>query len=177
MRQLSLVVLLLLIAASTKAEQLRKIFTDEEVKLCKSQFGGPGFVSGGGWVHVLTTCAKRIDPSPAFSSLNRTHGDLGDIVAEAMCIMKSSADNGVSWGRFQTLSPNGKKGYASCKGIYDVKRSRLVVQHKPRPCRLHSKRVVQHTHRFLMRHKPLPCRLHSKLRSSRTEWARGCLQA
>ena len=120
-----------LVLAAASAEHIRSIFTDDEVKHCKNQFGGPNFVYGDGMLFVFVQCAKRV--SSLASAANQTDDQLGDIMGEATCVMKSSGSHGVSWGNFTTLSPPGKTGYGECKGIWDATRNRLVVQYSFTP--------------------------------------------
>ena len=118
----------LFLLAVASAKELRSIFTDDEVKLCKGQFDGPSFVyDDDGMLFVFIQCAKRV------SSLAARGAGLEDIMGDAICAMKSSGSHGVQWGNFTVLSPKGKKGFGECKGIFDAHRRQLVVQYSHTP--------------------------------------------
>lgn len=126
----------LLLVTTAAAEHLRSIFTDDEVKHCKGQFDGPSFVyDSDGILYVFVQCAKRVSSlaEPWDELRAKSQAKVGDIMGEAICVMKSSSTHGVNWGNFTTLSPEGKKGYGECKGLFDVHRRQLVVQYSHTP--------------------------------------------
>ena len=119
---------------------LINIFTEEEVKQCYGKISkDPQFVSGNGWVHIVTACREGTeginDDNQNMHIQQQERRRRLDPINKNVCIMKSSKDGGYTWVNFQVISFNGWKGtyFNGCKGIYDRYRDNLLVQYAHSP--------------------------------------------
>ena len=109
---------------------LTSVFTDKEIAHC-IRFRLPQLVrnTDSGAVHVLANCCGDNRCSSKAPLQEAEEDDpLGDDFSDSKVVMKTSFDDGQTWGSLQTISPKGQDHYASGAGIYDKVRSRMVVQ-------------------------------------------------
>merc|ERR1719353_1751202 len=115
---------------------LHYIFNGAEVEQCYGLISkAPQLVRVENRIFMVTNC-RRGGPvgSGDFLQSNYTALAAGrrrlDPTSKSVTIIKSSDDEGKTWGDFRVLSQNGWSGgyYYGAKGIYDQKRKRLIIQ-------------------------------------------------
>ena len=107
------------------------VFTKDEVKFCtRIRTPSTMYNPDTGSTHVIARCCgKNMCSGKTSFSPDNGKGRRLDNDKDAMVIMKTSTDGGLTWKNFQTVSPKGLSHYTNGAGIYDKVRKRLVVQY------------------------------------------------
>ena len=107
------------------------VFTKDEVKFCtRIRTPSTMYNPDTGSTHVIARCCgKNMCSGKTSFSQDNGKGRRLDNDKDAMLIMKTSTDGGLTWKNFQTVSPKGLSHYSNGAGIYDKVRKRLVVQY------------------------------------------------
>ena len=114
--------------------RIRHVFSDAEVEAC-GRFRTPEMVKNTdtGAIHVIARCcgANMCSGKDEQSADGRNLGQRRRLDNNKDCkvIMKSTFDNGQTWGNYQVLSPKNMLSYANGNGIYDRIRQKIIAQY------------------------------------------------
>ena len=124
-----------------KSSLLVNIFNDSELKQCV-RLRTPTLVRNEetGVIHITVRCCganrcsgKRRRLLSSMGVDDHQQPTFGDNLKDCKVAMKSSYDNGTTWGKFQFISPPNKPGFGHGSALWDRIRKKIVLQYQSYP--------------------------------------------
>jgi len=115
-------------------ESIVNIFSDFELKQCV-RLRTPTLVRNPdtGGIHISVRCCGANRCSGKRRRLDEHDDIVGDNLKDCKVAMKSSYDNGTTWGKFQIISPKNNPGFGHGSALWDKIRKRIVLQYQSYP--------------------------------------------